>query len=129
MRHDTVSPVTASQRSPDADVGIVGGSGFYSLLEDAEQVDVQTPYGAPSAALAIGELAGRRVAFVPRHGVGHRFPPHRVPYRANLWALRAVGVRQVVSLSAVGGLRRELDAGSLVIPDQIVDRTWGRGHT
>jgi 5'-methylthioadenosine phosphorylase len=112
-----------------AEIGVIGGSGFYSLLEDPATVAVPTPFGEPSEAPAIGELAGRRVAFIPRHGVGHRFPPHLVPYRANLWALRSLGVRQVVSLSAVGSLRADLGPGALVVPDQIVDRTNGRAHT
>jgi 5'-methylthioadenosine phosphorylase len=115
--------------SLQAEIGVIGGSGFYSLLEDPATVLVPTPYGEPSESPAIGELAGRRVAFIPRHGVGHRFPPHLVPYRANLWALRSLGVRQVVSLSAVGSLRAELGPGALVVPDQIVDRTNGRAHT
>lgn len=112
-----------------ADIGVIGGSGFYSLLDDAESVEVETPYGAPSDALTVGELAGRRVAFLPRHGADHRFPPHRVPYRANLWALRSVGVRQLVTGSAVGSLKADYGPGTLVVPDQIVDRTWGRPHT
>jgi 5'-methylthioadenosine phosphorylase len=117
------------ETSDRADIGIIGGSGFYSLLDDAEFVDVSTPYGDPSAAVTTGSLAGRRVAFLPRHGVDHRLAPHVVPYRANLWALRSVGVRQVVALSAVGSLRAELGTGSLVVPDQIVDRTHGRAQT
>jgi 5'-methylthioadenosine phosphorylase len=119
--------------SPDpgarAEIGVIGGSGFYSLLEQAETVRVDTPYGEPSGELTLGTLAGRRVAFLPRHGVDHRFPPHRVPYRANLWALRSLGVRQVVTGSAVGSLLPELGPGALVLPDQIIDRTWGRPHT
>ncbi len=110
-------------------VGIIGGSGFYSLLDGADEHTVETPYGDPSGAVSTGTLAGRPVAFVPRHGVGHRYPPHLVPYRANLWALRALGVRQVVSLSAVGSLRADQPTGTLVVPDQIVDRTSGRPHT
>lgn len=110
-------------------IGVIGGSGFYSLLEGAEQVRADTPYGEPSEPLTIGTLAGRRVAFVPRHGADHRFAPHVLPYRANLWALRSVGVRQVVSLAAVGSLTTALPTGTLVVPDQIVDRTYGRPHT
>jgi 5'-methylthioadenosine phosphorylase len=110
-------------------IGVMGGSGVYSLLEGADAVPVSTPYGEPSDAIAVGELSGRQVAFLPRHGVGHRFPPHLVPYRANLWALRSLGVRQVVSLSAVGSLRADLGPGTLVVPDQIADRTSGRPHT
>jgi 5'-methylthioadenosine phosphorylase len=110
-------------------IGVIGGSGFYSLLDEPEQRSVETPYGSPSDALTVGALGGRDVAFVPRHGVGHRYPPHRVPYRANLWALRSLGVRQVVSLSAVGSLSTALLTGTLVVPDQIADRTQAREHT
>ncbi|HEX7189841.1 MAG TPA: S-methyl-5'-thioadenosine phosphorylase [Actinomycetes bacterium] len=111
-----------------ADIGVIGGSGLYSLL-DGETVEVDTPWGPPSDPLTIAEVAGRRVAFVPRHGRDHRFPPHRVNYRANLWALRAVGVRQVLGPCAVGSLRADQGPGTVVVPDQLVDRTWGRGHT
>jgi 5'-methylthioadenosine phosphorylase len=115
--------------SADSAIGVIGGSGFYSLLEEPEERLVETPYGAPSDALTFGSLAGREVVFLPRHGRGHRYPPHVVPYRANLWALRASGVRQVISLSAVGSLTTALQPGTLVVPDQIVDRTHGRAHT
>lgn len=111
-----------------ADIGIIGGSGFYSFFDGAERVAVDTPFGSPSAGLTIGEVAGRRVAFLPRHGEAHQFPPHRVNYRANLWALRSVGVRQVLAPCAVGALQPELTPGSFVVPDQVVDRTWGREH-
>jgi 5'-methylthioadenosine phosphorylase len=110
-------------------VGIVGGSGFYSLLDEAHQIAVKTPYGPPSGVLTTGSLAGRPVAFLPRHGIEHTFAPHLVPYRANLWALRSVGVRQVLSLAAVGSLRPTLPTGTIVVPDQIADRTHGRAHT
>lgn len=113
----------------DEPIGVIGGSGFYSLLDDADERAVETPYGPPSGRLAVGSLAGREVVFLPRHGVDHRFAPHVVPYAANLWALRAAGVRQVVSLSAVGSLTTSLPTGSLVVPDQVVDRTYGRQHT
>jgi 5'-methylthioadenosine phosphorylase len=112
-----------------ADLGVIGGSGFYSLLEDAAAIPVATPWGEPSSQVRVGTLAGRRVAFLPRHGSDHRFPPHRVPYRANMWALRSLGVRQVVTASAVGSLKPELGPGEVVIPDQLIDRTWGRPHT
>lgn len=112
-----------------ADIGIIGGSGFYSFLGQAEAVTVNTPFGPPSEAVAIGEVSGRRVAFLPRHGARHQFPPHRVNYRANLWALRSLGVRQVLAPCAVGSLKPELGPGTFVLPDQVVDRTWGRGHT
>ena len=82
--------------TPRAEIGVIGGSGFYSFLDDIEEVTIDTPYGPPSDPIAIGELSGRRVAFVPRHGRDHRYPPHRIPYRANLWALRSLGVGQVL---------------------------------
>lgn len=116
--------------TPVADVAVIGGTGFYSFLEDSsdgvEEHPVETPYGAPSAPVAVGTVAGRRVAFLPRHGAHHDFPPHLVPYRANLWALRSLGVRQVLGPCAVGGLRSEVAPGDLVVPDQLVDRTSGR---
>ncbi len=108
---------------------MIGGSGFYSFLDDVTEVPVTTPFGAPSEQPVVGTVAGRRVAFMPRHGRDHRIPPHQVNYRANLWALRAVGVRQVVAPCAVGSLRPELGPGTVVVPDQVVDRTWGRDHT
>ncbi len=110
-------------------VGVIGGSGFYSFLDDPTEVTVDTPFGVPSEPPVVGTVAGRRVAFLPRHGRDHRIPPHLVNYRANLWALRAVGVRQVVAPCAVGSLRPELGPGTVVVPDQVVDRTWGRAHT
>ena len=114
---------------PRADLGLIGGSGFYEFFEEAERVRVTTPFGDPSDDVVVGEVDGRRVAFIARHGQGHRFPPHRVNYRANLWALRSVGVRQVLAPCAVGSLRPELGPGTVVVPDQVVDRTWGREHT
>ncbi len=112
--------------SARADVAVIGGTGFYSFLSDPEEVRVETPYGAPSAPIAIGTVAGRRVAFVPRHGAHHDFPPHAIPARANLWALRSLGVRQVLAPCAVGGLRPEVAPGDVVVPDQLVDRTYRR---
>jgi 5'-methylthioadenosine phosphorylase len=113
----------------EAPIGVIGGSGFYALLEQGDQVTVDTPFGPPSDAVVVGEAAGRRVAFLPRHGRDHRFPPHRIPYRANLWALRALGVRQVLAPSAVGALTPAYQLGTLVIPDQLVDRTRSREQT
>jgi 5'-methylthioadenosine phosphorylase len=114
-------------------VGVIGGSGFPTFLTDVTEVDVDTPYGPPSAPVALGTVpaAGgeRAVAFLPRHGSGHAHPAHRVNYRANLWALRALGVRQVLAPCAVGSLRPELGPGTLVVPDQLVDRTTGRVQT
>ena len=106
-----------------------GGSGFYELLQGAEEVVVETPYGKPSAPIAVGEVAGKRVAFLPRHGGEHEFPPHRVPYRANVWALKELGVRRVLGPCASGALRADLALGEFVVCDQFVDRTWGRGDT
>ncbi len=114
---------------PRADLGLIGGSGFYEFFDQAERVRISTPFGDPSDDLLIGDVDGRRVAFIARHGQGHRFAPHRVNYRANLWALRSVGVRQVLAPCAVGSLRPELGPGTVVVPDQVVDRTWGRAHT
>jgi 5'-methylthioadenosine phosphorylase len=112
-----------------ADVAVIGGSGFYEFLTDAEEHPVETPYGDPSAPVAVGTVAGRSVAFLPRHGAGHAHPPHRINYRANLWALRSLGVRQVLAPCAVGGLRPEVAPGDVVVPDQLVDRTHGRAQT
>ena len=112
-----------------ASIGVIGGSGFYEFLDSADEVTIETPFGLPSDPLVIGEVAGRRVAFIPRHGRDHRFPPHKIPYRANLWALRAVGVRQVIAPSAVGSLTPALGPGALVVPDQLVDLTKSRPGT
>lgn len=115
--------------APRADLAVIGGSGFYAFLEDTVEVTLDTPYGAPSAPVVIGEVKGRRVAFLPRHGRDHELPAHRINYRANLWALRALGARQVIAPCAVGGLRADLAPGSLVVPDQLVDRTTHRIQT
>ena len=129
------SSTQASVNSPGgtssarADIGVIGGSGFYEFLTGSERFAVTTPFGDPSDDVVIGDLNGRRVAFLARHGQGHRLPPHRINYRANLWALRSVGVRQVLAPSAVGSLRPENGPGTIVVPDQVVDRTWGRDHT
>jgi 5'-methylthioadenosine phosphorylase len=112
-----------------ADVGIIGGTGFYEFVDDSRELPVQTPYGAPSADISLGTVSGRRVAFLPRHGLGHALPPHRINYRANLWALRSLGVRQVLAPCAVGGLRPDVAPGDIVLPDQLVDRTSGRAQS
>jgi 5'-methylthioadenosine phosphorylase len=113
----------------DAEVGVFGGSGFYRLLEDVERVEVDTPYGAPSAPVALATVGAARVAFLPRHGDRHELPPHRIPYRANVWALRELGVRRIVGPCASGALRADLALGEFVVCDQFVDRTWGRPDT
>src|SRR6266851_4810656 len=123
------SPGGLASSSPLASIGVVGGSGFYEFLENAEEVKIDTPFGAPSDPVTVGEVAGRRVAFLPRHGRDHRFPPHRIPYRANMWALRSLGVRQVIAPSAVGSLVASYGPGTLVIPDQLADRPSGRAQT
>lgn len=115
--------------SAQADVGVIGGSGFYSFLDDVSSTVVPTPYGEPSGPVVIGAVGGRRVAFLARHGTEHQFPPHRIPYRANLWALRSVGVQQVLAPCAVGSLQLALGPGTVVVPDQLVDRTRGRVQT
>src|SRR4051794_24717876 len=113
----------------EAEVGVFGGSGFYSFLEDVEEVEVETPYGKPSAPLSIGEVGGKRVAFLPRHGRDHELPPAQIPYRANVWAMKELGVRRLIGPNASGALRAELELGEFVVCDQFVDRTWGRGDT
>jgi len=131
MERKDAMPVTHAQPPARPLVGVIGGSGLYSLLEgrDIETVEVPTPYGPASSSIAIGDLAGVRVAFLARHGAHHSLPPHRVPYRANLWAMARLGVRAVVTSSAVGSLSPSIPPGSFVLPDQLIDRTWGRTDT
>ncbi|RNL78996.1 S-methyl-5'-thioadenosine phosphorylase [Nocardioides marmorisolisilvae] len=112
-----------------AEVAIIGGTGFYEFLSDPEQVELSTPYGDASGPVSVGTVGGTRVAFLPRHGAGHALPPHRINYRANLWLLRSLGVRQVLAPCAVGGLSPVVTPGDLVVPDQLVDRTSGRVQT
>ena len=112
-----------------AEIGVFGGSGFYSFLEDVEQVEVETPYGAPSAPFTIGEISGKSVAFLPRHGLDHELPPHAIPYRANVWAMKELGVRRIIGPNASGALNAELELGEFVVCDQFVDRTSGRRDT
>jgi len=112
---------------PTAEIAVIGGSGFYAFLADPHDERVSTPYGEVD--LTTGEVEGRSVTFLPRHGARHEHPPHRINYRANLWAMRTVGVRQVLAPCAVGSLRPDLPPGSLVLPDQLVDRTSGRIQT
>ncbi len=112
-----------------ADVGVFGGSGFYALLENPREVWVETPYGIPSDRIALGELAGKRVAFLPRHGKDHRFPSHTVNYRANVWAMKELGVARIIAPTACGSLKKEVEPGHMVVADQVVDRTYGRKDT
>ncbi len=114
-----------------AEIGVFGGSGLYSI-EDAkviEEVKVETPFGAPSDLITIVEIAGKRVAFLPRHGRKHQYPPHKIPYKANIWAMKALGVERVLAPNAVGSLQRHVKPGDFVICDQFVDRTRHRDDT
>jgi 5'-methylthioadenosine phosphorylase len=108
---------------------VFGGSGFSSFLDDAEEVEVDTPYGPPSAPAVVGTVGARRVAFIPRHGTRHQFPPHVVPYRANVWTMKALGVERLLGPCASGSLQRDVRPGEFVVCDQIVDRTSGREST
>jgi len=112
----------------DKAIGVIGGSGLYEMegLEDVREVEVSTPFGAPSDCLVVGRYEGRTLVFLPRHGRGHRFLPSEVPYRANLWALKSLGVGRVLSVSAVGSLEEDVRPGDICLPNQFVDRTWGR---
>jgi 5'-methylthioadenosine phosphorylase len=112
-------------------LGIIGGSGLYSLegFEDREELEVQTPFGNPSGPIMVGQLENRRVAFIARHGRGHRLTPSEVPYRANIYALKSLGVDRVLSVSACGSLREDYMPGQIVVPDQLVDNTRGRDRT
>ncbi len=112
-----------------AEVGVFGGSGFYQFLDHVEEVEVETPYGKPSAPATIGTIGDRRVAFIPRHGRSHELPPHRIPFRANVWAMRELGVRRIIGPNACGALKAELELGEFVVCDQFVDRTSGRADT
>ena len=116
---------------PHVDIGIIGGSGLYDLdgMTLLEERTIQTPYGPPSAPLTLGELGGRTIAFLPRHGLHHEHLPSLVPYQANLWALKTLGVFWVVAVNAVGSLREEIAPGDFVIPDQIIDKTTKRPNT
>ena len=112
-----------------AEIGIFGGSGFYEWLDAADEIEVTTPYGPPSGSLALAEVGGRRVAFLPRHGPNHEVSAPFVNYRANVWAMHELGVRRIIGPSAVGSLRPDLHPGDLVICDQFFDRTNGRADT
>lgn len=119
----------AGNALPTADVGVFGGSGFYTFLDEVTEVRVDTPYGPPAAPVHLGTLGDLTVAFLPRHGADHEFPPHLVPYRANVWAMHALGVTSVFGPCASGSLQADVAPGSFVVPDQLVDRTWGRPDT
>ena len=112
-----------------AEIGVFGGSGFYSLLEDVREIKVDTPYGPPSDSFFLASVAGRGVAFLPRHGRRHTIPPHLINYRANVWAMRSLGVKAVLSPCAAGSLQLQVKPGDFVVCDQFVDRTRTRPHT
>lgn len=112
-----------------AEIGIIGGSGFYDLASELKEIKVETPYGSPSDKIALGEIYGRKVAFLPRHGKGHSIPPHLINYPANIWALKSLGVERIITSHAVGSLQKTYKPGDLVILDQFVDRTKGRADT
>lgn len=116
---------------PEAEIGIIGGSGLYdaAFIENAERVKVYTPYGKPSDFITIGILRGKKVVFLARHGPKHSIPPHKVNYRANIWAFKELGVKRVVAVSAVGSLREDYKPGDFVCPDQFIDMTKKREYT
>jgi len=112
-----------------AEIGVFGGSGFYEFLDDPDDVRLHTPYGEPAAPIRVGTLAGRRVAFLPRHGPEHEYAAHHVPFQANVWAMASLGVRSIVAPCSVGSLQPDLHPGEFVVVDQLVDRTAGRRDT
>jgi 5'-methylthioadenosine phosphorylase len=117
------------RRQDLAEIGVFGGSGFYRLLENPTEHAVETPYGPPSDVLHVGEIGGRRVAFMPRHGAKHQYPAHSVNYRANVWAMWSLGVTRLLAPCAAGSLQRHVKPGDFVVCDQFVDRTRGRADT
>jgi 5'-methylthioadenosine phosphorylase len=116
---------------PQAKIGVIGGSALYSIeeLTDIKELDIDTPFGKPSDRIAVGKVSGVEVAFLPRHGKGHHLSPTEVPYRANIYALKSLGVEHIISVTAVGSLREEMKPGDLVIPDQLIDRTRNRASS
>jgi len=112
-----------------ADIGIIGGSGFYDLASGLKEIKAETPYGSPSDKITLGKIAGKRVAFLPRHNKTHDVPPHQINYRANIWALKQLGVSRVITSHAVGSLQKDIKPGNFVVLDQFVDRTKGRVDT
>jgi 5'-methylthioadenosine phosphorylase len=119
----------ASSPTPRADIGVFGGSGFYSLLDNVQELALETPYGPPSDSLFLAEYAGRRVAFLPRHGRHHTIPPHKINYRANVWAMKHLGARFLITPCAAGSLQNHVKPEHFVVCDQYVDRTRGRADT
>ena len=117
-------------KEPIAEVALIGGSGFYDFFgKDAREIAMRTMFGSPSDKITVGSVFGTSVAFIPRHGKKHQIPPHKINYQANIAALKELGVQQVISLSAVGSLKREIKPGEFVVCDQFIDRTKGRADT
>lgn len=112
-----------------ADIGILGGSGFYSFFNDAEEIKFDTPYGFTSDVISITEMFGKKIAFIPRHGKNHQYPPHKIPYQANIYAMKQLGVKSIIAPTASGSLQAHIKPGDFVICDQFIDRTWGRLDT
>jgi len=117
------------KKLPEVEIGVFGGSGFYSFLEIKDEILINTPYGAPSEKITIGEIDGKDVAFLPRHGSSHTFPPHMINYRANIYAMHMLGVKNILGPCAAGSLQPHVKPGDFVICDQFVDRTSGRKDT
>jgi 5'-methylthioadenosine phosphorylase len=112
-----------------ADIGVFGGSGFYSFLKNVEELEINTPYGSPSDSIALADYEGKRIAFLPRHGKNHQYPPHMIPYRANLYAMKKLGVKKIIAPTSSGSLQPNIKPGDFVVCDQFVDRTSGRKDT
>ncbi len=112
-----------------ADIGIIGGSGFYDLAANLKEIKVETPYGPPSDKIALGGILGKKVAFLPRHHKDHNIPPHKINYRANIYALKSLGVSRILTSHAAGSLQKKIKPGDFVIVDQFIDRTWGRADS
>jgi 5'-methylthioadenosine phosphorylase len=112
-----------------ADIGVFGGSGFYSFMDNVTEIDIDTPYGKPSEKVSIANFNGKSIAFLPRHGKKHQYPPHKIPYKANLYAMKQLGVTRIIGPTASGSLQPHIKPGDFVITDQFVDRTRGRDDT
>jgi 5'-methylthioadenosine phosphorylase len=113
----------------EAEIGVIGISGFSSPFDEADSIELETPYGSPSAPVEVAEIGDKKVAFLPRRGIEEEIPPHKIPYRANVWALKEIGVRRILAPVVCGSLRLDLELGTFVVCDQFVDRTWGRSDT
>lgn len=111
------------------EVAVIGGSGFYNINNVIKKRVIETPFGSPSSSITIAEINGYPVAFLPRHGENHEFPPHKINYKANIWALKQLGIQRIISTGAVGCLRSEWSIGDIVICDQFVNKTWNRSDT